>query len=82
MCVTAHIFNIAGFAILIIVFAVLIVGISAFGVMRGGIFAIFFGLLAQQLLTVADRDLIIIGVNFVKGEETVPVAAIFNEGSL
>ena len=37
---------------------------------------------AQQGLTVGDRDLVIIGVNFTEGEKTVTVAAIFDKGCL
>jgi hypothetical protein len=40
----------------------------------------FLGL--DQRLTVGDRDLIIIRVNFTEGEEAVAVAAIFDEGGL
>jgi hypothetical protein len=36
----------------------------------------------DQRLTVGDRDLIIIGVDFAEGEEAVAVAAIFDEGRL
>ena len=40
------------------------------------------GLGAQQRLTVGDRDLVIVGVNFAEGEETVAVAAILDERRL
>ena len=36
----------------------------------------------DQRLTVGDRDLVIIGMDFAKGQEAVPVAAILDEGSL
>ena len=36
----------------------------------------------DQCLTVGDRDLIIVGMNFAEGEKAVAVAAIFNEGGL
>ena len=36
----------------------------------------------DQRLTVGDRDLIIVGMNFAEGEKAVAVAAIFNEGGL
>jgi len=36
----------------------------------------------DQRLTVGDRDLIIVGMDFAEGEETVTVAAIFDEGGL
>ncbi|WP_433995645.1 hypothetical protein [Bradyrhizobium tropiciagri] len=39
-----------------------------------------FGL--DQRLTVGDRDLVIIGMDFAEGEEAVPVAAILDEGGL
>jgi hypothetical protein len=36
----------------------------------------------DQRLTIRDRDLIIVGMDFAEGEEAVPVAAIFDEGGL
>jgi hypothetical protein len=36
----------------------------------------------DQRLTIGDRDLVVVGMNFAEGEEAVPVAAIFNEGGL
>jgi len=36
----------------------------------------------DQGLTVGDRDLIIVGMDFAEGEEAVAVAAIFDEGRL
>ena len=36
----------------------------------------------DQGLTVGDRDLIIVGMNFAEGEEAVAIAAIFDEGCL
>ncbi len=36
----------------------------------------------DQRLTVGDRDLVVVGMNFAEGEEAVPVAAIFDEGGL
>ncbi|WP_283842893.1 hypothetical protein [Bradyrhizobium semiaridum] len=39
-----------------------------------------FGL--DQRLTVGDRDLVIVGMDFAEGEEAVPVAAILDEGGL
>ena len=44
--------------------------------------ALFLGLLVKQGLTVGDRDLIVVGVNFSKGEEAVAVAAVIHEGRL
>ena len=36
----------------------------------------------DQRLTVGDRDLIIVGMDFAEGQEAVAVAAIFDEGRL
>jgi hypothetical protein len=36
----------------------------------------------DQCLTVGDRDLVIVGMDFAEGEEAVAVAAIFDEGGL
>ena len=36
----------------------------------------------EQRLPVGDGDLVVIGVDFAEGEESVPVAAIFDEGGL
>ena len=36
----------------------------------------------DQRLTVGDRDLIVVGVNFAEGQEAVPVAAVFDECGL
>ena len=36
----------------------------------------------DQRLTIGDRDLVIVGMNFAEGEKTVTVAAIFDEGRL
>jgi hypothetical protein len=54
----------------------------------GTIFGFFLGLAVRafvgfdQRLTVGDRDLIIVGMDFAEGQEAVPVAAIFDEGGL
>jgi hypothetical protein len=54
----------------------------------GAVLALLFGLAMgafvgfDQRLTVGDRDLVIVGVNFAEGEEAVAVAAIFDEGRL
>ena len=40
------------------------------------------GLFLQQRLPVRDRDLIVVGMNFVEGEEAVAVAAVVDEGGL
>src|SRR6185312_198602 len=45
----------------------------------GALGALFLG---DQRLSVGDRDLIIIGMDFRKGEEAVPVAAVIDEGRL
>ncbi|MET3854406.1 hypothetical protein ABIE40_001495 [Rhizobium sp. OAE497] len=44
--------------------------------------AMLFGLGAQQRLTVGQRDLVVIGMDFGKGQEAVPVAAVINESGL
>ena len=36
----------------------------------------------DQCLTVGDRDLIIVGMDFAEGEEAVAVSAVFDEGRL
>lgn len=38
--------------------------------------------LAHQRFAVGDRDLIVVGVDFVEGQEAVPVAAVLDEGGL
>jgi hypothetical protein len=54
----------------------------------GAVFGFFFGLAMgalvrlDQRLTVGDRDLIIVGVDFAEGQEAVAVAAVFDEGRL
>ena len=51
----------------------------------GGFFLLIAGqraLFFQERLTVGDRDLIIIGVDLGKGEETVPVTAVIDESGL
>jgi hypothetical protein len=54
----------------------------------GAVLAFLFGLAMgafvgfDQRLTVGDRDLVIVGMNFAEGEEAVAVAAIFDEGRL
>ena len=45
---------------------------------KGGLFG-FFG---EQSFAVGSRDLIIVGVNFTKGEETMAIAAIFDKTRL
>ena len=54
----------------------------------GAVFAFLLGLAMgaligfDQRLPIGDRDLVIIGMDFAEGQETVPVAAIFDEGGL
>jgi hypothetical protein len=54
----------------------------------GAVFGFFLGLAMgafvrlDQRLTVGDRDLIIVGVDFAEGQEAVAVAAVFDEGRL
>jgi hypothetical protein len=54
----------------------------------GAVLALFLGLAMgafvslDQRLTVGDRDLVIVGMDFAEGEEAVAVAAIFDEGRL
>ena len=54
----------------------------------GAVLALFLGLAMgafvgfDQRLTVGDRDLIVVGMDFAEGEEAVAVAAIFDEGRL
>jgi len=54
----------------------------------GAVLALFFGLAMGALvgldqgLTIGDRNLIIVGMDFAEGEEAVAVAAIFDEGCL
>ena len=52
------------------------------GVLGLGLGAGFLGLHRQQPLPVSDRDLVIVRVDFAKGEEPVPAAAIFHKGGL
>ncbi len=55
------------------VLAVIVLVLFVLGFLRFG---------SQQGLTVGDRDLVVVGVNFTEGEETVTVAAIFDKGCL
>ena len=54
----------------------------------GAVLALFLGLARgtlvglDQRLTVGDRDLVIVGMDFAEGEEAVAVAAIFDERRL
>ena len=56
--------------------------------MVGAIFAFFLGLAMgafiglDQRLTVGNRDLVIVGMDFAEGQEAVAIAAIFDEGGL
>ena len=64
------------------------VAVARAAAMAGAVFAFFFGLTMgalirlDQRLTVGDRDLIIVGMDFAEGEEAVAVAAILDEGRL
>jgi hypothetical protein len=54
----------------------------------GAVFGFFLGLAMRafvgfdQGLTVGDRNLVIVGMNFAEGQEAVAIAAIFDEGGL
>jgi hypothetical protein len=54
----------------------------------GAVLALLFGLAMgalfrfDQRLTVGDRNLVVVRMNFAEGEEAMPVAAIFDEGGL
>lgn len=54
----------------------------------GAIFVLFLGFAVRALvgldqgLTVGDRDLIVVGMNFAEGQEAMTVAAVFDEGGL
>jgi hypothetical protein len=64
------------------------VAVAGAAAMAGAVFALFFGLAMgafirlDQRLTVGDRDLIIVGMDFAEGEEAVAIAAIFDERGL
>ena len=57
-------------------------------VAAGAVFGFLFGLAMgalvgfDQRLTVGDRDLVVVGVNFAERQKTVAVAAVFDEGGL
>ena len=51
-------------------------------VVLGGQFGARGGLLGQQRLAVGQRDLVVVGVDFVERQESVAVAAIFDERRL
>ncbi len=40
------------------------------------------GFLIEERLTVGHRDLVVVGMDFVEGEEAVAVPAVLNEGRL
>ena len=76
--VAAHHFDVGGRAV------VAVGGIGGGGI--GGV-GVLVGLLGgvefcQHGLAVSDRDLVIVGVNFAKGQKTVAIAAIFDERRL
>ena len=55
---------------------------------RGAVLALFLCLAMgafvglDQRLTVGDRDLVIVGMDFAEGQEAVAVATVFDEGCL
>jgi hypothetical protein len=53
---------------------------AVFRLFLGFAMGLLFGL--DQRLTIGDRDLIIVGMDFAEGQEAMAVAAIFDEGSL
>jgi len=63
-------------------------GAAAAAAMAGAVLALFLSFAVgafvgfDQRLTVGDRDLVVIGVDFAEGQEAVAVAAIFDEGGL
>src|SRR5690606_22898209 len=65
--------------VVVVAEGVLVVGVVTGGVPRLGV---FLGLFAQQGFAVGDRDLVIVGVDLVEGQEAVAVAAILHEGRL
>lgn len=54
----------------------------------GAVFVFFFGFAVRafvgldQSLTVSDRDLVVVWMDFAEGQEAVPVATVFDEGGL
>jgi len=61
---------------------------AAAAAVAGAVLALFLGFAMgalvslDQRLTVGDRDLVVIGVDFAEGQEAVAVSAIFDEGRL
>jgi len=68
--------------------AAALVAVTRTAVAAGAVFALFLGLAMgafvglDQGLTVGDRDLVIVGMDFAEGEEAVAIAAIFDERCL
>ena len=64
------------------------VAVAGAAAVAGAVLALFLGLAMgaflglDQRLTVGDRDLVIIGMDFAEGQKSVAVAAIFDEGRL
>jgi hypothetical protein len=64
------------------------VAVTGTAAVAGAVLALFLGLAMgaflglDQRLTVGDRDLVIIGMDFAEGQKSVAVAAIFDEGGL
>jgi hypothetical protein len=63
-------------------------GLTAAAATTGGAILVLLGvtfvarLLFEERLPVGDRDLVVVGMDFAEGEETVPVAAVIDEGGL
>ena len=64
------------------------IAVTRTAAVAGAVLALFLGLAVgaflglDQRLTVGDRDLIVVGMDFAEGEEAVAIATIFNEGRL
>ena len=69
-------------ALLTLAEVVAIGGVVGVAVVAAGVTLVLLGLLAQQRLPVGDRDLVVVRVDLVEGEEAVPVAAVLDEGRL
>jgi hypothetical protein len=68
--------------------AAALIAVTGTAMAAGAVFALFFGLAVgafvglDQGLTIGNRNLIIVGMDFAESEKTVTVAAILDEGSL
>ena len=65
-----------------LIYEVLSISFVVLGGFLGGCAALLRRLLLEQGLAVRDRDLVIVGMNFSKGQEAVPVATVIHEGRL